>query len=374
MFRIISITIICFLLSCNNNQNDTSMNQTAEKSSMQVNAFGKVGDSVVHEYVLKNENGMEVRILDYGGTIRSIIVPDKNGDAGDVVLGFDSIEGYLQKGNPYFGCIVGRYANRIAKASFTLDGKTYKLAATNGVNSLHGGVKGFDKVIWKASPANKNTLELTHTSPDGDEGYPGNLEMKVVYSLSNDNELKIEYYATTDKATPVNLTNHAYFNLSAGLDSNVLKHLLMIKAKKYTVVNDELIPTGELKDVAGGPMDFKVEKPIGKDLSNVDGGYDHNWVLDKKENEFSLISTLHDPASGRFMETYTTEPGVQFYVGNFLDGTLTGKGGVKYGKHAGMCLETQHFPDSPNQPSFPNVILKPGETYRQTTSYKFSVK
>jgi aldose 1-epimerase len=297
---------------------------------------------------------------------------------GDVVLGYDSLSGYLQQSNPYFGCLVGRYANRIANAKFALDGKTYQLAANDHGNTLHGGLKGFDKRIWKASDINTDTvssIKFSYDSKDGEEGYPGNLHAEVIYTLTSDNQLKIDYTATTDKATPVNLTNHCYFNLSAGADSTILDHELMLKADRYTPVNDKLIPTGKIDSVKGGPMDFTTAKKIGRDLAQVIGGYDHNWVLNKNEDVLVSIGSLYHPASGRYMEIFTTEPGIQFYSGNFLDGTLKfTRGGAKYIKHAGLCLETQHFPDSPNQPSFPNTILKPGEVYKHTTVYAFSVK
>ena len=318
---------------------------------------------------------MIVKILNYGGTVTDIITPDKNGKMGDVVLGYESLDGYLQSGNPYFGCLVGRYANRIANAKFTLDGKEYTLAANNGLNTLHGGLKGFDKVIWNVKLFNDSGLLLSYSSKDGEEGYPGSLSVDVMYSLSDDNGLKIEYAAVADKATPVNLTNHCYFNLSAGADSTILDHELMLRATQFTPVNDQLIPTGKIDTVKGNAMDFTSAKKIGKDIAQVAGGYDHNWVFQKPENRFDLVASLYHPPSGRYMEVRTTEPGIQFYSGNFLNGTLKNtRGGVKYVKHAGLCLETQHFPDSPNQPAFPNTILKPGETYQQITVYKFGTK
>ena len=278
------------------------------------------------------------------------------------------------------GALVGRYANRIGSAKFTLDGKLYKLAANNFGNSLHGGTVGFDKVIWAVTKIGDSSLKLAYQSKDGEEGYPGNVSAEVIYTLASDNSLKIDYTATTDKATPVNLTNHSYFNLSAGKDSTVLDHVVQLNADKYTPVNNQLIPTGQISDVKGTPLDFTTAKAIGKDIGSVKGGYDHNWVLNKKgTNPDSYrdqqAATVYDPKSGRFMEVFTTQPGIQFYTGNFLDGSLMQTvGGQKYVQHAGLCLETQHYPDSPNQPSFPNSILKPGETYRQTTVYKFSVK
>jgi len=344
--------------------------------------YGMIGADSVFQYTLTNKNGMVVKILNYGGTVTDIITPDKNGKMGDVVLGYDSLAGYLQTGNPYFGCLVGRYGNRIANAKFTLDGKEYTLAANNGPNTLHGGLKGFDKVIWTVKSFNDSGLQLSYLSKDGEEGYPGNLSVDVVYSLNDDNGLKIEYTAVTDKATPVNLTNHCYFNLSAGVDSTILDHVLTINATKYTPVNDQLIPTGVISSMEGlidDPMDeamsFIVPKKIGKDIAKVKGGYDHNWVFQKPENRFDLVASVYHQPSGRYMEVRTTEPGIQFYSGNFLDGTLKNtRNGIKYVKHAGLCLETQHFPDSPNQPSFPNTILKPGETYQQITVYKFGTK
>jgi aldose 1-epimerase len=340
--------------------------------------YGMIGTDSVFQYTLTNKSGMVVKILNYGGTVTDILTPDKNGKLGDVVLGYESLDGYRQTGNPYFGVLVGRYANRIANAKFTLDGKEYTLAANNNGNTLHGGLKGFDKVIWTVKSFNDSSLSLSYLSKDGEEGYPGNLTADVVYSLGDDNSLKIDYAAVTDKATPVNLTNHCYFNLSAGTDSTILDHELMLNASKYTPVNDKLIPTGKIDDVKGTPMDFTTAKKIGRDIAQVPGadpgGYDHNWVINPMEKAVAIASVYHAP-SGRYMEVLTSQPGIQFYSGNFLDGTLKNtRGGMKYVQHAGLCLETQHFPDSPNQPGFPNTILKPGETYHHTTVYKFSVK
>ena len=348
------------------------------KFSVAEDSYGEVDGEKVVQYTLTNPSGMIVKILNYGGTVTDIIVPDKNGKQGNVVLGFDSLSGYLQTGNPYFGCLVGRYANRIANAKFTLDGREYTLAANNDGNSLHGGLKGFDKRVWKASDINTDSIssiKFSYDSKDMEEGYPGNLRTEVVYTLTKDNALKIEYSATTDKPTPVNLTNHCYFNLSAGTDSTILDHELMLRAQQYTPVNSKLIPTGKIDTVKGNEMDFTSAKKIGKDIAQVAGGYDHNWVFQKPENRFDMVASLYHEPSGRFMEVYTTEPGIQFYSGNFLNGTLQHtRGGMKYVKHAGLCLETQHFPDSPNQPAFPNTILKPGDTYQHITVYKFSVK
>ena len=373
------VSIATAMVSCNDQaandsgkKNDST--STAAKMSLTQAPYGTTDGKEVIEYTLTNASGMRVQILNYGGTLTHLFAPDKTGTYGDVILGYDSLSGYQQAGNPYFGCLVGRYANRIANGKFTLDGKTYTLAKNNNGNSLHGGLKGFDKVVWTAAPASDSSLKLTYDSKDGEEGYPGNLHAEVVYTLTGNNELKIDYTATTDKATPVNLTNHAYFNLSAGADSTILDHELMLKADKYTIVNDKLIPTGQNPDVVGTPMDFGTSKRIGNDIAKVPGGYDHNWVLDKRGG-LELAGALYHPASGRYMEVLTTQPGIQFYTGNFLDGTLKGtKGGKKYVQHAALCLETQHFPDSPNQPSFPSTILKPGEIYSQTTVYKFSTK
>ena len=357
-------------------KNKPSADTKAATFAISETAIGKVDTSTITEYTMSNPSGMKVSILNYGGTVTKIITKDKAGNDGDVILGFDSLAGNLQKGNPYFGVLVGRYANRIAKGKFTLDGKTYQLATNNGPNALHGGLKGYDKVVWTVEKlAGDSSLQLTYKSKDGEEGYPGNVVATVVYSLSSANELKIDYKATTDKATPVNLTNHCYFNLSAGADSTILNHELTLVADKYTPVDTTLIPTGKIEPVKGTPMDFTAPKLIGKDLASVAGGYDHNWVLNKTGKGLELAATLYHTASGRYMEVFTTEPGIQFYSGNFLDGTLTNtKGGKKYVQHAALCLETQHFPDSPNEPSFPSVILKPGETYTHTSVYKFSVK
>lgn len=379
LYQLLSIIVLLFLVACNNesnNQPEEQAKDTTMKFSITEEPFGSHEGENITKYVLTNPGGMQVGILNYGGTITDIITTDKAGNNGNVVLGFDSLSGYLQKGNPYFGSLVGRYGNRIANGKFTLDGKQYTLAGNNGGNSLHGGNKGYDKVVWKAEKLpGDSSLQLTYLSKDGEEGYPGNLNIKVVYTLGTDNGLKIDYTATTDKATPVNLTNHAYYNLSAGKDSTILGHNLMINADKFTEVNANLIPTGKLPEVKGGPMDFTSSKMIGKEIQQVKGGYDHNWILNKKGNDLEKAAELYDPTSGRLMEVWTTEPGVQFYSGNFLNGTLTNtRGGASYVKHAGLCLETQHYPDSPNQPAFPTTILKPGETYRQTTVYKFSTR
>jgi aldose 1-epimerase len=366
-----------FIMSCNNSKNEKTTGQTADSSKYRFDErpYGNTEGQAITEYTITNPSGMKVSFVNYGGTVTSLVVPDKNGNMGDVVLGYDSLSGYLQKGNPYFNALIGRYGNRIAAGKFTLDGKTYTLAGNNNGNSLHGGNKGYDKVVWTARKLSDSSLQLNYLSRDGEEGYPGNLDIQVVYTVGADNSLKIDYTAKTDKPTPVNLTSHCYFNLSAGADSTILNHQLEIAADRYTPVNAQLIPTGKIESVKGGPMDFTTAKPIGRDIQQVAGGYDHNWVLNKSGNNLDRVASLYDPTSGRFMEVLTTEPGLQFYSGNFLDGTLTNtRGGKRYVKHAALCLETQHFPDSPNQPSFPNTILKPGETYRHTTVYRFSTK
>ena len=376
------ISFALFNAACNNN-NNTTENKTENKEAaitdmkagITERSFGTFEQKPVTEYTITNVHGMQVGVINYGGAVTKLLAPDKNGMMGDVVTGFESLDGFLQKGVPYFGALIGRYGNRIANAKFTLDGKTYTLAPNNNGNTLHGGNKGFDKVYWNIEKTGDSSLTLTYDSKDGEEGYPGDLKVQVVYTLTSDNALKIDYTANTDKATPVNLTNHCYFNLSAGKDSTILNHQLMLNASKYTPVNASLIPTGKIEDVKGGPMDFTTAKTIGKDIASVAGGYDHNWVLNKNGDALEKVATLSDPGSGRVMDVFTTQPGIQFYTGNFLDGTLTNtKNGQKYVKHAALCLETQHYPDSPNQPSFPSTILKPGETYKQTTIYKFSTK
>ena len=357
--------------------------QKQESSTMEKISFGKTREGVeAYLYTLRNKNGMEARITNYGGIVVSLIVPDRNGKLGDVALGFDSLSGYLH-GSPYIGALIGRYGNRIGKGKFTLNGSAYTLATNNGANALHGGVKGFDKVVWtvdeKTSIPGKS-LSLTYVSKDGEEGYPGTLTAHVVYSVTDDNELKIEYTATTDKPTIVNLTQHSYFNLAGAGSGSILNHELFIDADKFTPIDAGLIPTGELQSVKGTPMDFTTPTAIGaridqKDAQLKDGlGYDHNWVLNKPFNSMGLAARVYEKTTGRIMEVRTTEPGLQFYSGNFLDGSLTGKGGSKYGKRDGFCLETQHFPDSPNKPNFPTTTLLPGQTLTSTTIYKFSAK
>ena len=344
-------------------------------------AFGKTASQEpVELYTLSNASGVEARIMTYGGTVVSLKVPDRRGKLGDVVLGYETLDGYLKTGR-YFGSIIGRYGNRIGNGKFSLDGRAYSLPKNNGENTLHGGIKGFDKVVWKAKEIKTKDavgLSLSYVSKDGEEGFPGTLAVTVVYTLTSSNELKIEYSATTDKSTVVNLTHHSYFNLAG--EGSILKHQLMINASKFTPVDAGLIPTGELRSVKGTPMDFSRAAAIGARIDQQDDqlilgkGYDHNWVLDSGGGRLALAARAYEPGSGRVMEVYTTEPGLQFYSGNFLDGSITGKGGQIYNQRYGFCLETQHFPDSPNKPGFPSTALKPGQIYSTTTIYKFSVK
>ena len=343
--------------------------------------FGKTPDGqAIERYTLRNANGVEADIITWGGIVTRLVVPDRSGKPGDVVLGFDGPEGYLAE-HPYFGALIGRYGNRIARAQFTLNGKTYKLAANNGPNALHGGLRGFDKRLWSARPLSApegQALELTYVSKDGEEGYPGTLTARVVYTLTGDNVLRIEYEARTDQDTVVNLTNHSYFNLAGQASGDILSHVIQIDADRFTPVDATLIPTGELRPVAGTPFDFRTPERIGARIDANDEqikagkGYDHNFVLNGRMGTLRRAARVTEPASGRVMEVHTTEPGVQFYTGNFLDGSLKGKEGAVYKFRTGFCLETQHFPDSPNQPSFPSTVLKPGQTYRSKTEYRFS--
>jgi aldose 1-epimerase len=350
------------------------------KPTVETKPFGKTADgTAVDLYLLTNANGVKAKLITYGATLTEMHVPDRDGKLADVVLGFDNLDDYLNR-NPFFGSIAGRVANRIAGAKFTLDGKEYQLAANNGPNSLHGGKKGFDKAVWKAEAKDSAagpSVQFSHHSPDDDEGYPGNLDVTVTYTLTDKNELKIDYKATTDKATPVNLTNHSYFNLSGGQQPTVLNQVMMLAADKYTPVDDTLIPTGKIEPVKGTPLDFTKPTSIGSrfdQLKNKPVGYDNNYVLNSGGKSLALAARATDPKSGRVLEMYTTEPGVQLYTGNFLDGKLKGKGGVVYVQHAGFCLEAQHFPDAVHHPEFPSIILRPGKTYTQTTVYQFSAK
>lgn len=349
-----------------------------QKETMQIKQekYGTTADSQdVSLYTLTNGT-VTLKITNYGGIITELWIPDKKGVKNDVVLGFDNLQGYETR-HPYFGCIVGRYANRIAKGRFTLDGVGYTLAVNNGPNHLHGGIKGFDRAVWKAEPiagTDSVSLKLSYLSKDGEEGYPGNLNVTVVYTLMKTNEFSVSYKATTDKPTVVNLSQHSYFNLAGAGSGDVLGHLMMINADRYTPVDSTLIPTGELRPAQGTPMDFRTPMAIGSRIKDVPGGYDHNYVLNRTGKNLSLAAKVVEPTTGRAMEVWTTEPGVQFYTGNFLDGSVTGKGGKKYQRHFGFCLETQHYPDSPNHPEFPSVVLRPGETYTQLTVYEFSAE
>ena len=341
--------------------------------------FGKTSDGTpVERYELTNGR-ITARVMTYGAIVTELHVPDRQGKTTDVVLGFDDLAGYLA-GHPYFGATVGRFANRIAKGAFTLDGKEYTLAVNNGPNSLHGGREGFDKVVWKAEEVSRPggpAVKMSYLSPDGEEGYPGNLSVEVTFAVTDDDALRIDYAATTDKATPVNLTNHSYFNLAGPASGPILGHELMLAADRYTAADDTLIPTGEVRPVRGTPLDFTSPTPIGARLDQIKAdpvGYDHNFVLRGGGDGPALAARVREPSSGRVLEMFTTEPGVQFYTGNFLDGTLKGKGGVVYRKHQAFCLEAQHFPDSVHHPNFPSTILKPGQTYTQMTIYKFSAR
>jgi aldose 1-epimerase len=356
---------------------------THESSSLIKPAqFGKTADGTpVEIYTLRNADGMTARIMTYGGIVQSLLVPDKNGKFGDVVLGYGTLDGYLTN-SPYFGALIGRYGNRIAKGHFTLDGKSYTLAVNNGPNSLHGGIKGFDKRVWTVVRA-ENTpagaqLELTYTSPDGEEGYPGTLTVTALYTLTPDNGLRLDYTATTDKDTVVNLTQHSYFNLSGHGD--VLGDQVYINADRFTPVDSTLIPTGELRPVEGTPFDFRTPTTIGARINEDNeqikfaGGYDDNWVINHPMGELGLDARVTDPASGRVLTVLSTEPGLQFYTGNFLDGTITGKYGVVYRHRNAIVMEPQHYPDSPNHDNFPSVVLHPGEIYHNTIIYRFSVR
>jgi aldose 1-epimerase len=384
--------IICFALvniQCKNDKKDKTEDpeimENKETHVIQKKDFGATSEGEkVDLYILRNAQGMEVEIITYGGRITAIKAPDKNGKYENVVLGFDSISQYVSD-NPFFGALIGRYGNRIAKGEFSLDGKKFSLPLNDGENHLHGGKKGFDKVVWKVEevPENKNSLKLSYLSQDMEQGYPGNLNTVVTYTLNDDNSLDVLYEATTDKKTILNLTQHSYFNLSGDFSSTILDHEVKINADKYLPVDATLIPTGELKNVEGTPFDFRVAKYVGRDIvkENEDEqlkrglGFDHCWVLNEPNSGVRFAASAYHPESGRLLEVFTDEPGIQFYTGNFLDGTLTQKGGVgTYGKRSGFCLETQHFPDSPNHDNFPSVALAPGEKYTSKTSFKFSIK
>ena len=351
--------------------------------SVTTDPFGTTPQGAAVElFTMTNANGLEIRAISYGGTIISLKTPDREGTLGDIVLGFNDLQSYLD-GSPYFGAIIGRYGNRIGGAEFQLDGETYTLAANDGQNHLHGGVRGFDKVAWDGETFENDTgvgVVFHYTSPDGEEGYPGTLDVVVTYTLTGNDELIVDYRATTDKATPVNLTQHSYFNLKDAGASDILGHELLIAADEYTPVDATLIPTGEIAPVEGTPFDFRTPHTIGERIDADDpqlrfgGGYDHNWVLNGTPADgMTLAARVHEPTTGRTLEILTQEPGIQFYSGNFLDGTLTGKNGVVYQHRSGFCLETQHFPDSPNKPAFPSTILRPGEEYNTRTVFRFGV-
>jgi aldose 1-epimerase len=346
-----------------------------QKGVIEKTTFGHLADGrEVFLFTLTNQNGLQAKITDYGCFVTSLITPDRDGTMGEVVLGFDSLSHYFSR--RFFGSVVGRFSNRIGKASFPIDGVTYQLAANNGPNHIHGGVNAFDKTLWAAEEVSTSAgpaLKLAYLSKDGEEGYPGNLSVSVTYTLTQDNALQIDYEATTDKATPVNLTNHSYFNLGAGKTADVLGHQVAIQADRYTVTDEGLVPTGELRSVEGTPLDLRTPASIGGRMKQLEKGFDHNYVIRKQPDELGLAPTHYEPVTGRFMEVFTTKPGVQFYVPNWQKG-FAGRGGQTYQNSGGFCLETQFFPDSPNQPTFPNSILRPGETYRHTTSYKFSFR
>jgi len=344
-------------------------------------SFGKLPDGTpVDLYTLRNASGLEARIMTYGGIIVSLKTPDRSGKLADIVLGFDSLSGYL-KDSPYFGAIIGRYENRIARGRFTLDGKTYQLPINNAPNSLHGGTRGFDKVVWDATTSSDDfglvRLALNHVSPDGDQGYPGTVRVQVTYTLTDSNALAVTYRATTDKATPINLSQHSYFNLTGDAQRDILGHVLTLNADRYTPVDTTLIPTGEIASVAGTPFDFRSATAIGARIDASDEqirrgrGYDHNFVLTRTDSVLVPAAHVLEPTSGRTMDVYTEQPGVQFYTGNFLDGTIHGKSGRVYGRRFAFCLETQHYPDSPNKPQFPSTILRPGETFSSGTVFVF---
>jgi aldose 1-epimerase len=381
--RLAIVAVLCALApACGGGESSTTV--TPQPSPRLTTApFARTSDGTSVDLItMRNAHGIEMTVLSYGGTIMTLKTPDRAGQLDDIVLGFDTLPPYESQ-SPYFGSLIGRYGNRIAKGKFTLEGTTYTLATNNPPNHLHGGVKGFDKVVWTPSPFNDRRgvgVVLTYTSKDGEEGYPGALHATVTYTLDDADQLTIDYRATTDKATVVNLTQHSYFNLAAGKSPTILDHLLTINADRYTPVDPTLIPTGELAPVQGTPFDFRTPVAIGARINESNeqltrgNGYDHNFVLNRQGDGLSLAARVEDPASGRTLEITTTEPGIQFYSGNFLDGSITGKGGRTYPQRAGFCLESQHYPDSPNQPAFPTTVLRPGQEYRSQTVWKFGVK
>ena len=377
----IEILIVIFLVIISNSC--TKISKKMQVLKIDKIQFGETMDgTAVDQFILSNNNGMEVRIITYGGIITSWTAPDKNGDYKDIVLGYNTLAEYEAE-TPYFGALIGRYGNRIAKGKFSLDNKEYTLAVNNGVNHLHGGLKGFDKVVWDAKTIISDStvsLELRYLSKDMEEGYPGNLETKVTYTLNNKDELSVSYEATTDKPTIVNLTQHSYFNLTADFNKDILGHELVINADSFLPVDKTLIPTGEFRDVTGTPFDFKTSKTIGTHIDNENIqlknglGYDHCWVLNDQDNGVRFVASAYEPISGRLLEVFSDEPGIQFYSGNFLDGTLPSKNKGMYQHRTGFCLETQHYPDSPNQNHFPSVVLLPVDEYASNTMFRFSVK
>jgi len=380
LIRICTVLVVAASAAC---ARPSSEPMSSNSGRLLRRAFGAAPDGTPIELItLTNANGMEVRAMTYGGIILSIKVPDRTGKIADVVLGHDDAAGYFDNAS-YFGAIVGRYGNRIARGRFTLDGTTYTLATNNGVNHLHGGQKGWDKAVWRAATFDDHRgvgVTLAHSSPDGDEGYPGRVDATVTYTLTDANELRLDYGATTDKPTPINLTQHTYFNLATAGAGTVLNHQLRINADRFTPVDEGLIPTGELASVEGTPFDFRKATAIGERIDRKDTqlergrGYDHNFVLNRPAEGLASAALVVEPTTGRTLEVLTTEPGVQFYSGNFLDGTIVGKGGVRYPRRGGFCLETQHFPDSPNHPDFPSTVIRPGETYKTSTVFRFGVQ
>jgi aldose 1-epimerase len=380
------IALLAILSSCSEISKKSVSENGKDGMDIKKSPFGRTPDGkAVEQYTLTNSHGLEAKIITYGGIVTSLKVPDRTGRLGDIVLGHNTLDKYVEPNHaqsPYFGAMIGRYGNRIGKGQFTLDGKTYKLAINNGPNTLHGGNVGFDQRVWKAEPVvgkDEVALKLTYVSKDMEEGYPGTLKATVTYALTNKDELRIDYEATTDKPTVCNLTNHNYYNFTCA-ERDILGHELMINGDQTTPVDSGLIPTGELRSVEGTPFDFRKPKAMGQDINANDEqikfgpGYDHNWVLRKKGSELSLAARVFEPTSGRVMEIYTTEPSIQFYTGNFLDGSITGKDGKIYKHRYGFCLETQHNPDSPNKPSWPSTVLRPGQVYKTTTLHKFSTR
>jgi aldose 1-epimerase len=375
------ISLVILLISCESKKNTEPKMGTSFMIAK--NIFGKMPDGqIVNRFTVVNKNGVTMQVINYGGIITSIKTPDKNGVIEDIVLGYDSLTDYL-KNSPYFGALIGRYGNRIANGKFAIDNQVYSVAQNNNGQHLHGGIKGFDKVFWNIEEVQNNegpALKLTYKSADMEEGYPGNLNVEVIYVLTDNNELKLFYTAQTDKKTIINLTQHTYFNLSGNCKRDILNEELLLNANEFVPIDKVMISLGDLKSVSETPFDFTKRKKIGQDINSKDDqlafglGYDHCWVLNTKGDSTQLAASLYDAESGRQIEVFTTEPGIQFYSGNFLDGTLTGKGGVKYNYRNGLCLETEHFPDSPNKPQYPSTLLNPGDTYRTSTVYKFSVK